>query len=290
MKKFLVILLGSFLILLGITFIISSRRSMPQSLKVFTIPQSRIYSYSAEKRMTIEYYTNETNSLIDFPENNSYKLKSVSNYYELNAVEITKNINYQTKEEIIYLNTLSCQILGSSDSDFILNDCHLLISNQIYSIDLEIGYLAIYGECKSLGFSDLYGNYSYLNGELHLVGITICLKGDYKYLNEVDLGLAYGNLNLIQEDIFYPSEITNYAEEFSALEEEINYNPYPLKAKNNYYFIPLSYHKLALIKVTAIIFIIDGNRYLLEDFCYLFNDTLYRQYPKISVEGYISYA
>ena len=290
MKKILVLLLIAFISLLGIILFISSKRNIPTSLKVFTIPQSRIYTYSEEKKMKIEYYTNEANSLLDYPKNNTYQLKSGLNYYELNAVEITKDINYQTTEEIIYRNTLSCMLLGFIDSDLILNDCHLLISNQSYNLDLEIGYVAIYKDIKNLNFIDLYGNYSYLDGELHLVGITICLKDDYNYLNSVNLGIAYGNLNLIKADVLYPSEIPNYSLEFNPLDKNVSYNPYQLNAKNNYYFIPFYYETLALIKTTAIVFIIDGERYILEDFCYLFNDTLYRQYPKIGKEGIISYA
>ncbi|MDE6660735.1 MAG: hypothetical protein K2J93_02785, partial [Anaeroplasmataceae bacterium] len=146
------------------------------------------------------------------------------------------------------------------------------------------------GSYQPLKFSDLYGNYAYLNNELHLVGITIQLDSTYKELSKVLIGPAYTQLKYIEKDQLYDSERLEASLKHPIIDSSLNQGSIPLKAKQNYYFLPFSYPELALFTEGCILLELDGKSYYIEDFTYLANDISLINYKNIKREGNVIYA
>ncbi|MDE5546004.1 MAG: hypothetical protein K2I88_00920, partial [Anaeroplasmataceae bacterium] len=236
MKKLILGVTLSSLILLGTIFIISkSKRPTNQDI-YYTIPRILTYHYEENKKMCFEVFVNNENTLIEFVEENSYFLVDERSSYQLQDVLVTKERDYTTKEETFYKYTISCSLLNISNEDMIFKDCSLKVKNDSFTLECYIGYVGIYRqEYLPLDFNDLYGNYAYINGELHMVGFTIQFNEMYKELYNVTIGPAYVDFTKIEQDQLYDSERLEASLKHSLIAEKKNQDHFKLKAKQNHY-------------------------------------------------------
>ncbi len=291
MKKLILGIASLMLGLLIAILIISKTKHVTYEIKCYAIPRIQTYSYDEDKRMTFEVFINDTTHLIEYPEKNQYYLKDTQGQYQLNHVNVIKEEDSVLQEEIYYKYSISCDILGIQETNMILTNCFLIIESESFNITIPIGDLEIYKESyEPLEYSDLYGNYAYVNGELHCIGIIIQLNPMYKSIQKVQIGSAFSILEYIEEDILYDSERLESSLKHPVITEWIPSNPHVLTAKQNYYFIPISYETLHLITTACILFQIDGKTYYIEDFTYLASPIHLSQYPNCRQEGTIKYA
>ncbi len=200
MKKLILGITLSSLILLSTIFILSKNKKTVNENIYYTIPRILTYHYEENKKMCFEVFGNNENTLIEFVEENSYYLIDDKSSYQLQDVLVTKEKDYTTKEETFFKYIISCNLLHISNEDMIFNDCSLKVVNDTFTLECYIGDIAIYhGDYHPLEFNDLYGNYAYIHGELHMVGFTIQLDEMYKKLSNISIGPAYVDLTQIEQ-------------------------------------------------------------------------------------------
>lgn len=291
MKKFVLGITISACIALITIFVLSKNKNVENEDIYYTIPRNLSYHYEKNKKMSFDIFMNNESSLIEFPEENSYFLVEEQNSYQLNGVEVRKEKDYISSENVFYKYTITCDLLHLLEEDMIFKDCYLQIQNDTFTLEVYIGYVEIFNEEYSpLVFTDLYGNYAYVQGELHLIGITIQLDSSYKRLKQVIIGNAFVPLSYIEQDQLYDSERLESSLKHSVIMDKKSQEEYSLNSKQNYYFMPISYPKLALITSGCVVLEIDGEKYYIEDFTYLANDISIASYPHIKREGKIVYA
>ncbi|MDE6047465.1 MAG: hypothetical protein K2F56_02435, partial [Anaeroplasmataceae bacterium] len=279
------------LILLSTIFILSTNKKTVNEDIYYTIPRILTYHYEENKKMCFEVFGNNENTLIEFVEENSYYLIDDKSSYQLQDVLVTKEKDYTTKEETFFKYIISCNLLHISNEDMIFNDCSLKVVNDTFTLECYIGDIAIYhGDYHPLEFNDLYGNYAYIHGELHMVGFTIQLDEMYKKLSNISIGPAYVDLTQIEQDQLYDSERLEASLKHTLLAEKKKQDPFKLNAKQNYYFMPISYPNLALFTTGCILIELDGKTYYIEDFTYLANDISILNYKNSKREGKMIYA
>lgn len=291
MKKLIFGITAAMLILLIAILTISFQKNITTKDCYLTIPRIMTYHYQKDKEMNFEIFVNNEHSLIEFTEKNSYYLEENNNSYPLSDVRIKKELDYENKEEIFYKYTITSSLFSFSENDIILKECKIRIENDSFTFIGSLGYLAIYKESYlPLEFYDLYGNYAYMNNELHLIGITVQLSSTYKNLNRAHIGPAYVKNEFVLKDSLLESEVPNSKLEHRIVEEEKPQHKISLTARQNYYFLPISYPKLFLITSGCILFEIDDQIFYLEDFTYLANPISIKDYPTIRLEGTVQYA
>lgn len=291
MKKGIGILTGAILIILISILVISKQKRTTDVDCYYTIPKISTYHYEEGKRMTFEVYVNNANSLIEYEQENQYFIESEGSRFQLSDVEVSKQLNWTSKEEVYYKYRITSSIINASLDDLICNTAYLIIKNTQFDLTLELGFLAIYKkDRKKLDFSDLYGNYAYVDNELHMIGLTLQLASQYKKLHYVKIGKALVLLEKIEKDILYDSERTLSSLNHSIIQESNIEESYPLLAHQNYYFLPLAYSNLMLITEACVLLGIDEEEYYIEDFTYLANDLCIANYLKSRKEGKVRYA
>ena len=291
MKKFIFGITLSMLAILITILVLSKNKHISNEDKYYSIPKIQTYFYEKEKRMSFEIYANSDNNFFAFPEENHYYIKEDLNQYPLNNISVKVEEDSTIQEEVFFKYTIFCDILSLMEKNMILKDCELFIENECFSLSFPLGCLEIFREeYIPLEFNDLYGNYAYINGELHLIGITIQLDASYKVLQKMSIGPAAASLDYIEEDELYDSERLENSLKHPLLTKSTSVNPHMLTAKQNYYFIPISYEKLTLITNACIVFQIDNRSYYLEDFTYLASPIHLNQYQNSRQEGKIKYA
>lgn len=290
MKKIVFGVIVFFLIFLATTLYLSCDRIAREEV-YYTIPQNYSLYYMEDRKLSINVYSTAEESLIAYPEENQYRLYDQNNYYLLNNIYVEKQLDYSKMNEKITKYTLFIPLSNYQDC-FIIENCSLEIKNDQFTLMLDIGYLRIDSkEYELLEFSDLYGNYAYMNGELHMVGITICLDEKYKYLESLTNGNLFGRLEYAEKNNLYASEI-----DFLDLKCQDLTSPFKqgkavyLNAKSNYYFIPVGYEKMLLTINPYWIFKIDGKEYMLDNFIYFANDISLFNYPFGRTLGVLKYA
>ncbi|MCM1130568.1 MAG: hypothetical protein NC087_07495 [Anaeroplasma bactoclasticum] len=291
MKKLVFGITSLMFILLVTIWVLSKGKTVTEKDQYFTIPRILTYHYDEDKRMSFEIFINNENSLIEFPLENSYFLVNNNSSYQLKDIEVSKKKNTISKEDIFYKYTITSSLLNVSKDDMVFDSCSLRIKNDAFTLECLIGYVGIYRkDYPKLDFTDLYGNYAYMDGELHLVGITIQLNADYKSLENVQIGSAFVPLRYIEEDVLYDSERTKGSLKHSVIATKEVEKIFLLEAKQNYYFLPISYSNLQLFTSGCILITIDGETHYIEDFTYLANDIYISDYNQTKKEGKIEYA
>lgn len=291
MKK-VILLLSLFMlgILLAI-IIFSINRTSIETVKYYSVRRSYSYQYQENKKMCLELYSNQQDSSIEFPDKNSYSLKHNSSTYLLQNIEIKSGHTMQYEKNQIHKIFLYADLIKPTLDHFILNDFSLLVQNETFTLELPIGFLAIYQEhIPKLQFQELFGHYSYIEDELHLVGITILLPNVRKSLQDLRIGAGEGALEFIEEDTLYDSELPYSTLKHKIVKDTLKQESHMLSAKKGYYFIPISYETLILISQGAILLILDNQIYCIEEFCFLANDILLSDYVALKQEGKIIYA
>ena len=291
MRKIVISLLSIVIILLSTIIILSSRKNINIQLKVYSIPTTTSIKYVEDKRLFFDIYLNEKDNIISYEEKNEYSILSDSKVIILENVNIEKQYNCSIENEKIYRYQIFFDIMPYQSENLLMENCYLNIKNELFSISVYIGNLYIYTkDYKSLDYYDLYGNYSYYDNGLFLVGISIGLNSGYHSLENVIIPRGYGVLDYVKKDHIYDSEINNYELIHSLINEKQSNNVVLLDAKSSFYFIPISYQDYYLTKTTAIMFKIDGELYLLEDFTYLITETILTDYLFMAKTGDIIYA
>lgn len=259
--------------------------------KYYSISRSYSYYYADDKRMSFDIYITENNNFIKDTAINSYYLENDDYTFKLNNLDVTVDYASKNNGEIFYCYNLTCNIIQVTNDYLKMDNCFLIIKNEKLVLKQKIGYVEIIPSIyEPLKFYDLYGNYSYIDNELYMVGITICLDSSYRYLYEVNLGKASGNNLYIKKDTLYDSQISYNTLESDLIGKVKDMPAYYLNSQNGYYFIPLIYEDLYLIKNTAVMFKIDSKYYYIEDFYYLLNDISIFDYEKSKLQGEIVYA
>lgn len=290
MKKIILLISILSLGLLSAILVISKTKNVVIEDKYYSIPKIMTYNKD-DKIMSFDIYINNENNIIEFINQNSYYLKNNNNSYKLNVNSIDKKINSYYNEEQFYKYSINCDILNISDNDIFLDKCYINISNEKYNLSCFIGSIKIYKEItEKLEFSDLYGNYSYINNELHFIGFTIKLDNKYQQLNNIELANCNGLLNYIEKDVLYDSQRNIEDLLYNPISDKNNLSIFKLTAKQNYYYIPINYNNLYLFNEGTIIFTIDNKKYYLEHFIFLANEILINDYNNILSKGEIIYA
>ncbi len=287
MKKIFLSISILSLALLTIIIIISKSKNIVVEDKYYSIPKIMTYNKD-DTNMYFDIYINNKNNIIEYINQNTYYLKNNNDSYKLNVISIDKIISSYYNEEQYYKYTLNCDILNIFGNDIFLDKCYINIQNDKFNLTCFVGTIKIYNDViEKLEFSDLYGNYSYVNNELHFVGFTIKLDNKYKQLNNIEIGNCYGLLNYIEKDVLYDSQRNIEDLSYSPVNDKNNLSSYKLTAKQNYYYIPVSYSNLYLFNEGTIILIIDNKKYYLEHFIFLANDILINDYNNILSKGEI---
>ncbi len=289
MKK---VVLGCLLLATGILIaliIISYGRKEQTSKSVYTIPKELTYWYQEDKTMTFEIFLNEKDSLIQFPNQNTYELRTNSVSVSLNHVDVSMEYNCNYKNEEFYCYKIKSDLIGSREENMHLEDVFLEISNRQYRLNCLLGNITIYKESYPIAdISDLYGQYSYIDQELILVGLMLRLEIVGQYLNEIQIGSAYGNLEWVEADVLKDSEMDSSAVKHPILAKKIEMAPYFLDGKSKYYFIPISYEKKLLITNACVLIKVDGKEYIIDNFTYYITPILLSNYPISAQEGRIN--
>ncbi|MDE7264436.1 MAG: hypothetical protein K2N64_07230 [Anaeroplasmataceae bacterium] len=291
MKRIIFGITITMLIFLITIFVLSLKKNVSATECFYTLPRIMTYNYHKDKEMSFEIFINNQHSLIEFPEKNKYYIEDEKNSFPLTNVRIEKKLDYINKEEVFYKYIVIANLLSFLEENIILKNCKIRIENESYTFLGTLGYLAIYKENYiPLEFYDLYGYYTYIENELHLIGITIQLSTCYKKLHTAHIGPAYVQNSKIEKDHLYESEIPSSKLRHSFVEEETEQNDFSLTARQGYYFLPISYPEISLITYGCILFDIDDKTYYIEDFTYLANEISIQDYKKLSQEGTIVYA
>lgn len=291
MKKIIFGLLALILGILVTIIIISKNKHISLEEIFYSIPCIDTYDSTKNQRMHFEVFTNSKNHLISYVDKNQYFLVDGENQYLLNHVEVSYEEDSTFQNELFYKYMIESDLLEKTDGTMTFKDYKLLIENEKSSVTFQMGDLEIYNQSYSpLEFNDLYGNYAYINNELHLIGITIQLNPTYKVLKKVSLGSAFGSLEAIEQDTLHDSECLESSLKHSVISQNREEKKYYLTAKENYYFIPIAYPELRLITEGILFFQLDDEMYSLEKFTYLANEIHLNQYQMSMKEGKVEYA
>ena len=290
MKKIISIFLILLFLLLSVSLVYSYYKDIDENLTFYSIPKNYSIYKTNDKTISIDIYSNHSNSMISFTNNNRYQLIYNEHIVEVDDLSVSTRKEYLNKKESIYVYTYKIDI-SNFIGDVYKNTLFFKISNSKYTLNINAGEISIYNdEYKILNFKDLYGNYSYYNDELHLVGITIALSGEYNNLYSVSGGICNGNINYIIRDTLYPNEININDLDNMNLYETNYKGDYELSNKDRYYFIPICYEKLLLTLNPCFIFNIDDEEYINDNFYYLYNDIHLENYQYSKKAGELRYA
>lgn len=290
MRKIITIFLGLLFLLLVSSLIYSNLKVIETRLNFYSIPKNYSIYKSEDKEIIIDIYTNEDNSYISFEDNNKYYLMYNNHIIEINDVIIEKRKELSKERDSIFVYSFYIAVKNFVGEVY-KEDLLFKIVNDQYKLTINAGNITLYDkEYELLDFTDLYGNFAYIDEELHLVGITIALDKGYHILNKVEGGMISGKNNFIEKNMMYPPEITISDLKDNNILGVHNEDSFELGNKERYYFIPISYEKLYLSINPCFIFYIDGKKYLLDNFYYLYNSINLSDYQYSRKIGELVYA
>lgn len=285
MKKLCLSILILILISLSAITIISWKRVEGLQNKFYAVNRMYSFIYDSETPICFELYCNQKKNWISLVKENHYYLEDETISFKLENVKVIESYNSKMSGEEIYQYKIYTDMPNLADSAFILKNASIIIKNEAKTLKQQIGYVSIAPKYTLLNLSDLYGNYSYIDEELHLVGITIALQNEYKFLQKVGFGEAFCDLEYIEKNKIMDSQLDLLDIKHSIIKKHADSPPLRLNAKSRFYFIPLSYPTLRLITEGGIILWIDNEIYFIENFCYLTNNILLCDYPNSKIEG-----
>lgn len=290
MKKIVFSITMIAFLMLGMILLLSFKRKEEKELLIYSIPKEYSYWYDEEKAMSFSLYANQKDCYIEYVDQNQYILSNGKNQYTLTNVVVEKEYNCKEDDEDFYRYEISTDILIPTCNNIELKDATLIISNEQYTLKTSLGNITIYGkEYQLLSVNDLYGSYAYIDSELHLVGINICMKED-GFLNQVSVGTLKVPIWEIEKDMIYDSELSIESLHHDLFNKVIYTSPIYLDSKDDYYFLPICYDSLRLVTNASITFTINGDSYIIDNFSYLANVIKITDYPKTRMIGEISYA
>lgn len=290
MKKIFLILLLLVTSMLSIIFIYSHFRRIEKEIKIFSILKEYAYLYEDNRRFSFSIYLNQEDYFIEYIEQNSYELKNENIVFTLNNVEVTKEFNCKENEEKFFQYRISADLLNPGDEELFIKDARLEIKNTQFSLQCLVGNMTVYPKnLPLLDVLDLYGNYTYLDDELQLIGIVTAMQYT-GILNRVSIGSVEACLEYAEQDVLYDGERDYATLKHPPIMSKVQPHSIPLKAKSHYYFIPFSYEELKLITLAAICFVINGEKFILDTFSYYASPIYLINYPHLRQEGVIKNA
>lgn len=289
MKKILLCLSGFVIIGFIVIIVLSVRKNVNEKVVVYTIPTSYCYKYKEDRKMSFEIYINDDNSIISLPEENTYNLVAGSSYFLLNNVTVDINYNTDYENESYYKYTINCDILNYKN--LIIKYSYLEIINRSFTLLVKLGSLRIVtNEYEELSFSELYGNYTYINNELYLIGITITLNSQYNKIYSLSVGEGFGNLDYIEKDTYKDAEIDFSNLNHKIIDSKKIYDGVSLEGEYNTYFIPISYLSYCLITNSPVFINIDHKSYYIDNYQFLITNMGFDSYESILNKGEVKYA
>ena len=282
MKKFYILIIIIILSLIGLIIYFNYGRSEQDSF--YAIKEAKGYVLKEDGMLHIDIYSKLENSLISYKDKNIYQIKDNDSIYNLENV----NVNV-CKMDDLYLNRIDASLINTTNDELKLENAILCIKNESYTLHINIGYISILNPInyELLSFNKYYGSYSYINGELRLVGINLELTDKFNTLSKFNIsGFSYGKLDSIKYNL-YDNEV-NIKSIIS------DYNPFYLneceiKLSTNTLFIPIAYKELLMIKESYITLNLDGIDYYIDHFSYISNALNLKDYESLKEEGKISY-
>lgn len=288
MKKIIFIFSFFILTFLGLILFISTQRTDNLKEKYYAIRHSRSYTYDDTSKITIQIYSNQKKSWISYVNTNQYFLENQTITIQLNHIKVEEVYDCKVNGEVFYQYKIQADMPNPLDSVLYLNQCHIKIKNEAKTLVQDIGHFSIYPPYKRLNIVDLYGNYSYIDEELYLIGITLCLKNSFNFLQKVSFGEAFSNLKYVESNQMKDSQMDALEVVHPIIDEQTESVPIRLNAPSGFYFIPFSYPIKQLITEGSIQFMIDNETYYIENFCYLSNEIHLNEYLTIRLEGKIN--
>ena len=283
MKKVLYVIL--LVIIIGIISIYYYSENKTINESFYVIDTHYSFIYEENRNYNIDIYSDSSNSIIEYENDNIYQIINDNDIYTLNNVKINKQ-----RVNKYYVYQLSFSIFDIGEEEKIISNSILKIINQKYILELAIGdiYILKPTNYKLLNINNYYASYSYLNESLMLVGINIEFNDEYSKLYELKVGnYSKGRLDLALKNTFLNNEI-NIKEVMPNYQYNVT-SDYPLNLESKSYFIPISYDNLKLIKESFITLNIDDTNYYLDNFPFITNILDLDDYKNYIKEGKISY-
>lgn len=284
MKKIIFILVLLISILFTLLFLISKNKVI--EYEYMTILESKSYVFKEGRKIDFNVYCNKKDSLISFPEKNTYSLKLNDMIIPLNSIEITTGV-----VDGYYLIKIEADMPNITNDEFICKDARLIVENSKYNLELKIGSLSFLNSNKYelLSVQSLYASFSNINDNKHLVGINLKLTNKYKSIEYFKLGgLSFGVLSKIKYSVLYDNEIeiSNIIKGY-----HINYVEAQIsqRLEDNILFIPISYDTVYLQRGGYIIISLDNQYYYLDSFNYMLDIPSLNNYENLIAKGNINY-
>lgn len=277
-----IVLLASAIVLVAL----SSIRRVEERL--YILPQAKSYICKEGERLSFEIYSNRRDSILFYPEQNTYQLVSNSAVYTLKEVHVEKLLQ---KEMTLFIITAALPPIP--EDTLYLDEGILRIENSVFTGIFEFGSLSILKPegYALLGVDDFYASYAYIDGVLQLVGLNITFSKIYQTISALKVGSSTrADLTLAQKDMKCPNEVEilqivpNYQIEIE--EREIP----PLLAESRTYFFPMVYDKLLVIRQGFITAQLDGIWYYIDTFTFIVNELDYAEYQPALKRGGLEYA
>lgn len=284
MKKIMFVLVLLIAILFTGLFIISNNKVIEYDY--FTILEAKSYVYKEGRRIDFNVYCNKNDSLISYPEKNSYSLELDDILIQLTNVSVTKG-----SIENYYLVKIEADMPDITDNEFICNNPNLIIKNSKYEVKLKLGSFSVLKPKghKLLSVQALSASFSIVNNIKHLVGINLKLTNTYDTIDYFRLGgYSFGMLSKIKYSKIYDDEI-----EISDV-----INGYSIKyvetqitktMDDNILFVPIGYKKLYLQRGGYIIISLNNSMYYLDSFNFMLDIPSPNNYKDLIYKGEIIY-
>ncbi|MGM9970495.1 MAG: hypothetical protein ACI35S_08895 [Anaeroplasma sp.] len=251
-----------------------------------TIVEAKSYVIEPNRQISFSVYTKNKNSLIIYSDKNTYTLILDSNSFLLENVTIS-----QFPISSYYLIKIYADIPMVTKTECYAENAYLLIKNQKFSVSLNVGTMSFLSSnlYQLISIDSLSGSYSYINGELELVGINIEFSNNYNTLQEIRIGnTGYGILSKSIKGACFNNEIEilNIIPSYS-----IKYTNHEfLSLQKDKYFIPIGYNSLYLIRGGYLVIKLDGKNYYIDTFDFMVNELEISNYEKKIVKGEVKYA
>jgi len=281
MKKIIIVIYIILITSLIGLFIYGNSKAV--NYKYYTIKENISVVYEKNRRMSFNVYSESNNSMIIYPEYNSYTLRLDKLSFTLENVEIDVYESYG-----INVIKITADMPLLTDSELISKKCILDIVNGGESIALNLGTFSYLNSdyYERLSLDRLSGSYSNVDDFINLVGINLTLTNNYEYINGLRIGgYSFGILSKTKNNIAYDNEINIYDINPNYLNNKLDKNGYIYGIKNKMMFIPIGYNINYLTRSGYIIINLDGKDYYFDNFPFMSSDPVFYKYKNRLVEG-----
>ena len=282
MKKIIIIIYLVLIVSISGVMVYANSKSITS--KFYTIRENYSYVYENDRKMTFNVYSTSNDTMIMYPEYNSYTLRLDKLSHTLENVKV----DVLESNEINVIK-ITCDMPKLTDSELVSSTCKLDIINGEYSLLLDMGTFTMLDSkyYPNIVIDGLSGSYSSINGYINLVGINITLNGEYEYMNEFRLGyFTSGIISKTKSKVSYGNEIAIYDIMPDYVETRID-NNYTYGVKDKMMFIPMGYRMSYLSRSGYLIMSFDNKYYYFDNFPFMATDPIFNNYKNYLTEGVI---